>query len=74
MSKPCPHGFETADNTGDVIVKPDGTTTCCGAFTSIFMDDESEYCKCCYRTVTGYEGSAVFDMPVTLQLPPEGES
>lgn len=32
-------------------VLPDGTTTCCGAYTSIFMDDGTEYCKGCYQEV-----------------------
>lgn len=31
----------------------DGRTTCCGAFTSISMDDGVEYCKACYAAVEG---------------------
>lgn len=39
----------------ETIVKADGTTTCCGAYTSIFIDDGVEYCKACYREVDGYD-------------------
>lgn len=34
------------------LVTDRGITTCCDAMTTIFIDDGSEYCKCCYRTVT----------------------
>jgi hypothetical protein len=36
------------------LVNPNGTTTCCGAFTSIFIDDEVEYCKACFNAVDGH--------------------
>lgn len=32
-------------------VNADGITNCCGAYTSIFIDDQTEYCKCCYETI-----------------------
>lgn len=51
---------------GVVLVDEDGLTSCCHAYTSIFIDDQVEYCKGCYRPVTGYIGSAVFDMPVAV--------
>ena len=35
--------FTTVDN--------DDITICCNAHTSIFLDDGTEYCKCCYATV-----------------------
>ena len=38
-----------------VIVTYDGTTRCCGAYTTIFIDDGTEYCKCCGRDVDGYD-------------------
>ncbi len=44
--------------TGEVIVRADGTTTCCDAYTSIFLDDGVEYCKACYRDVVGHENPA----------------
>ena len=39
----------------DRIVTYDGTTRCCGAYTTIFIDDGTEYCKCCGRDVDGYD-------------------
>ena len=36
-----------------VLISNAGITTCCGAYTSIFIDDGVEYCKCCYRGVDG---------------------
>ena len=33
---------------------PDGTTTCCGAYTSISVDDGVEYCKACFEGVVEY--------------------
>lgn len=40
-------------------MKPDGRTTCCGAFSTISADDGVEYCKKCYRPVEGYIDEAV---------------
>lgn len=39
---------------------PEGTTTCCGAYTSIFEDDGVEYCKACFDAVEDY-----IDTPAT---------
>ena len=36
-----------------VLVREDGRTTCCEAFTSIFIDDGLEYCKACFESVEG---------------------
>lgn len=44
-----------------VIVNKDFTTTCCGAYTTIFIDDGMEYCKCCYRNVEGHIVGFDFD-------------
>lgn len=44
----------THDQSAPVYVKPDGRTTCCGAYTTFFIDTGEEYCKCCYRTVVGH--------------------
>ena len=33
------------------IVRADGTTTCCGAYSTIYVDDGVEYCKACYQPV-----------------------
>lgn len=68
MADTCQHGIDI-DSPGDVLVGEDGTTSCCGAYSTIFTDDGSEYRKCCYRTVTGYIGTAVFDLPTTIVLP-----
>lgn len=38
-----------------IIVRADGTTTCCDAFTTIYMDDGVEYCKSCYEEVWEHE-------------------
>jgi hypothetical protein len=38
----------------ECVVDSDGRTSCCGAYTSIFIDDGIEYCKGCYVAVTGY--------------------
>lgn len=46
----CRHGFTSANTT---VVDQDGITVCCAAYSSIFIDDGSEYCKCCYGSVTG---------------------
>jgi hypothetical protein len=43
------------DNDRPVVVANDGTTTCCGAYTTIFIDDGTEYCKCCQNDVDGYD-------------------
>lgn len=45
----CPHGHDenTLTPLGD-----DGITLCCDAYSSIFTDDGTEYCKCCYGTVS----------------------
>lgn len=48
----CPHGH---DSDVDVAVDSDGRTSCCGAFSTIFIDDGIEYCKCCYAEVSGGE-------------------
>lgn len=48
----CTHGYEPDTET---VVDGDGRTACCGAYTSIFIDDGTEYCKCCYGSVTGGE-------------------
>ncbi len=46
----CSHGYTPEQVAG---VDDDGRTSCCGAYTSIHMDDGVEYCKCCYGEV-GY--------------------
>lgn len=38
-------------DTNYTIVRADGTTTCCDAFTTIYVDDGVEYCKACYEPV-----------------------
>lgn len=48
----CVHGYSATDETS---VDEDGRTACCGAFSSIFADDGSEYCKCCFGSVTAGE-------------------
>lgn len=48
-------------------LKPDGTTTCCGACTTYC--DGTECCKACYEAVTGYIGAAVEQHPVRIRLP-----
>jgi hypothetical protein len=47
-----------------VIVANDGTTTCCGAYTTIFIDDGTEYCKCCREDVEGYDMTLPTGRPV----------
>ena len=52
------------------LVDQDGRTSCCGAYTSIFMDDGVEYCKACYEPIQG-----VYDTPrytVDLDNPSAG--
>lgn len=55
----CHHPISFDDNPSEadlrVIVANDGTTTCCGAYTTIFIDDGTEYCKCCREDVEGYD-------------------
>lgn len=36
------------------LVRDDGTTTCCDAYSTIFIDDGVEYCKGCGNDVDGY--------------------
>jgi hypothetical protein len=71
MPDPCRHDI-ALDASGDVLVDDEGLTSCCQAYTSIFIDDEVEYCKCCGRDVTGYLGNAVFDMPVRYKSSYDG--
>jgi hypothetical protein len=49
-----------------VFVKPDGTTTCCQAFTTFY--DGEEYCKGCAETVQGYLDAAVDAAPVFVRI------
>lgn len=44
----------TEQLTNRTLVKDNGTTTCCDAYTSISMIDAVEYCKNCYDEVEGY--------------------
>lgn len=58
-------------NPGDeppVHVRPDGTTTCCNAYSTISADDQVEYCKKCYRAVEGYLDEAVFALPTRVDV------
>lgn len=48
----CPHGYTVYS--GPWKVDSFGLSTCCAAFTSLHVDDGSEYCKCCYSTIDGY--------------------
>lgn len=32
----------------------DGTTTCCDAYSTVFVDDGIEYCKGCGNDIAGY--------------------
>jgi len=60
----CPHGNTV--RTEVVLDSDNERTVCCGAFTSVFMDDQSLYCKCCFGAVVG-------EAPVTtltFRLPP----
>lgn len=43
------------DHDGDEpsVVDSDGITACCAAYTSIAIDDGTEYCKCCYAEISG---------------------
>lgn len=44
----CEHGHSCYDvSTFDA----EGITACCGAYYSVFSDDGSLYCKCCYGSV-----------------------
>lgn len=52
LPDPCEHGHTCYTQAS---VDADGRSSCCGAFTSIHMDDGSEYCKCCYGSITGGE-------------------
>lgn len=36
------------------LVKPDGRTTCCGAFSTIDVDSGDEFCRACYETIDGH--------------------
>jgi hypothetical protein len=51
MTNNCNHGNDCHT---ECSVDADGRTSCCGAYSSIHMDDGVEYCKCCYGSVTGY--------------------
>lgn len=44
----------TKTRTKPRTVNAEGITSCCGAYTSIFIDDGMEYCKECFETV-GHE-------------------
>ena len=46
----CPHGRTPYDET---VVDDAGITACCAAYSSIFADDGTEYCKCCFGAVSG---------------------
>lgn len=53
MSRPvvhhvCPHGSDVHQAT---TRRADDRSVCCGAYTSIFTDDGTEYCKCCFAEV-----------------------
>ena len=47
-TRTCPHGSSIYNH---AQVNADGITACCGAHSSIFTDDGSEYCKCCFGSV-----------------------
>jgi hypothetical protein len=51
----------------EVVVKADGTTTCCNAY-STYDGDGVEYCKGCYEEVTGYLGALEDHMPTVIHL------
>lgn len=44
----CPHGYTEVSFT---TVDDEGWTACCGDQYSVFTDDGTRYCKCCYATV-----------------------
>ena len=44
----------TKELTQQTLIRDDGTTTCCNAYTSIFMDDGVEYCKACFSDIEGF--------------------
>lgn len=48
------------------IVKPNGRTTCCNAY-STFMDDGTgewvECCKACYEPVISTQGAYIYRVP-----------
>lgn len=54
------------------LVRPNGTTTCCKAYTSIDQDGQ-EYCKACYQAADGYIGSAVKAPVTVLRLPKQSK-
>jgi hypothetical protein len=53
------------------IVRPDGTTTCCNAYTSV-GDDFVEYCKGCFEEVI--HASEANKMLWKLEVPSEKET
>jgi hypothetical protein len=56
MSDPLPiiGGMETNETSNQpTLVRADGTTTCCNAYTTIFSDTHTEYCKACLEDVQG---------------------
>lgn len=36
------------------LVRKDGTTTCCDAYSTVFTDDGIEYCKGCGNDIVGF--------------------
>jgi len=60
----------TRENPGEdpTHVGEDGRTSCCQAFTSISMDDQTEHCKKCFRAVDGYVGDAVYELPKLVDI------
>jgi len=46
--------MEKTTETKATFVREDGTTTCCNAYTSIFEDDHTEYCKSCFEGVLAH--------------------
>ena len=36
------------------LLKPNGLTTCCSAYSTFSMEDGAEYCKGCFNEVQGY--------------------
>jgi hypothetical protein len=63
----CEHGH-TCYNVS--TFDAEGVTACCGAFYSVFSDDGSLYCKCCYGSVWADDISAPV-VTYRVELPPQ---
>lgn len=68
MTTKCVHGIVTADH-ATTRITAEGKTICCDAFTSIFIDDGTEYCKCCFNAVIGLVATSRPRMVVDLGDP-----